>query len=144
MTKITVTAEVRPSENEAKVLIAISNFFDFENLKSEKKEYSKLIIAESKTLRSLEKLHKALREERILDVARKYLRKGMSSDSITFMLHKQSAAVGVVSFVDDEKESPLGPIVFYIEYKKPEEVIDWLAPRTSKGIPLWDNPIPED
>ncbi|ARM76411.1 RNA-binding domain-containing protein [Acidianus manzaensis] len=143
MTKITVTAELRPSENEAKVLLAISNFFDFEYLRREKIQYE-VIIAESKTLRSLEKFHKALREERILDVARKYLRKGMSDDSITFMLHKQAAAIGRLSFVDDEKESPLGPIVFHIEYRKPEEVIDWLAPRTSKGVPLWNNSIPDD
>lgn len=144
MTKIYVTTELRPSEKEEKVIQAISNFFAYETVRKEKRDEIEIIICESRTLKSLEKLHRALRNERILDVARKYLKRGTSGNSITFMLHKQAAAVGVVSFVDDERESPLGPIIVRIEHKNPEEVIDWLAPRTSRGVPLWENEIPED
>ncbi|MDT7901417.1 RNA-binding domain-containing protein [Acidianus ambivalens] len=145
MTKIVVTAEVRPSEDESKVLTAIANFFDYEKITKEKRgDYIVVIVEESRTLKSLQKFHDALREEKILDVARKYLRRGISDNSISFMLHKQAAAIGVISFVDDERESPLGPISFYIEHKNPNEVVDWLAPRTAKGHPLWENKIPED
>lgn len=144
MTKVVVTAEVRPSENEEKVIQAINNFFLYDSIRKEKKDDYEILICESNSLKSLEKLHRALRNERILDVARKYLKRGISGNIITFMLHKQAAAVGVLSFVDNEKESPLGPITVYIEYRNPEEVIDWLAPRTAKGVPLWENKIPED
>ncbi|BAB65963.1 RNA-binding domain-containing protein [Sulfurisphaera tokodaii] len=144
MTKIIIEVEVRPSEDENKVLQAIRNLFDFENLKEEKSGYTKILVAESHTLLSLQKFHRKLREERILDAARKYLTKNLIGNVITFMLNKQAAAVGKISFVDDEKESPLGPIKVTIEYKDPQALIDWLTPKTAKGVPLWENPIPSD
>ncbi|BFH74147.1 RNA-binding domain-containing protein [Sulfurisphaera javensis] len=144
MTKITIEVEVRPSEDYNKVLQAIRNFFDFDNLREENKGYIKIILAESHSLQSLEKFYKRLREERILDAARKYLTKGTIGNIITFMLNKQAAAVGRISFVDSENESPLGPIKVTIEHKDPQAVIDWLTPRTAKGVPLWENPIPSD
>jgi len=144
MTRVAVEAEVRPSENKDKVLQAMLNFFDFERISEEKVGISLVIIGESSTLRSLIKFHRALREEKILDSARKYLYKGINGNSISFMLHKQAAAVGRISFVDSENESPLGPIKVRIEYKDPQAVIDWLTPKTAKGVPLWENPIPQD
>ncbi len=144
MTKVTFRAEVRPSEDEDKVKVAILNFFDFEDIRVEEKPLGKVIVAEASSLSSLRKMHKVLREERILDAARKYLKRGISGKKVTFMLHKQAASVGVLSFVDDERESPLGPIEVTIEYDNPEEVVDWLAPKTSKGRPLWENPIPDE
>jgi predicted RNA binding protein with dsRBD fold (UPF0201 family) len=144
MTKITVMAEIRPSEDEDKIKVAIATFFDYEKISMEERGLNKLLIEEAYSLGSLKKFHKILREERILDVARKYLIKGIEDDTITFMLHKQAASVGIISFVDEEKESPLGPIIVTIEYKEPMKVIDWLAPKTSKGQPLWENPMPNE
>lgn len=144
MTKITIEVEVRPSEDENKVLKAVRNLFDFETLREEKIGYSKLLIAESHSVKSLERFYRKLREERILDAARKYLTRGTLGNIISFMLNKQAAAVGKISFVDSEKESPLGPIKVTIEYKDPQIIIDWLTPRTAKGVPLWENPIPSD
>ncbi len=144
MTKVTFVAEVRPSEDEDKVKVAIMNFFDFESIRVEEKPLGKVIFAEANSLSSLKKMHRVLREERILDAARKYLRRGIQGKKITFMIHKQAASVGVLSFVDDERESPLGPIEVTIEYENPEEVVDWLAPKTARGRPLWENPIPDE
>lgn len=143
MTRVVVRAEIRPSEDDDKVKVAIANFFTFKSLHIDQDRY-RVIVAESDELSSLSKLHRALREERILDAARKYLRRGLQDDRLQFMLHKQAAFVGRVTFVDDERESPLGPITFTIFHKDLEAIIDWLAPRTSKGRPLWDHPTPED
>ncbi|BCU70243.1 RNA-binding domain-containing protein [Stygiolobus caldivivus] len=144
MTRIIVEAEVRPSENKDKVLQAMLNFFDFERIKEEKVGISLVVIGESSTLKSLLRFHRALRDEKILDSARKYLYKGVSGNSISFMLNKQAAAVRRISFVDNENESPLGPIKVRIEYDDPQAVIDWLTPKTAKGVPLWENPIPQE
>ncbi|AWR99917.1 RNA-binding domain-containing protein [Metallosphaera hakonensis] len=143
MTRIVVTAEVRPSEDEDKVKVAIAHFFTFKSVKYEEGRF-RILVAESPTLASLTKLHRALREERILDAARKYLRRGMEGDRLTFMIHKQAASVGRLTFIDSENESPLGPITFTVFHRDLEAVVDWLAPRTSRGRPLWENPIPED
>ncbi|MCH4815153.1 MAG: RNA-binding domain-containing protein [Saccharolobus sp.] len=144
MVKVMVVAEVRPSEDVNKVLSAISNFFDFEKINTRKEGIIDILVLEARTLKSLLKFHRVLRNERILDSARKYLMKGIEGNTIAFMIHKQAAAVGVLSFVDSDKESPLGAIKFYIEYQNPKGVVDWLAPRTAHGVPLWDNPIPPD
>jgi len=144
MTRVVVEVEVRPSEDKDKVLQAMLNFFDFERISEEKVGISLVIIGESSTLRSLMRFHRALRDEKILDSARKYLYKGINGNSISFMLNKQAAAVRRISFVDSENESPLGPIKVRIEYKDPQTVIDWLTPKTAKGVPLWENPIPQE
>lgn len=144
MTKVIVQVEVRPSEDENKVLQAVRNLFDFENFREEKIGYNKVLIMESSTIRSLERFYRKLREERILDAARKYLMRGVIGNVISFMLNKQAAAVGKISFVDSEGESPLGPIKVTIEYKDPQILVDWLTPKTSKGVPLWENPMPAD
>ena len=143
MTRIVVTAEIRPSEDEDKVKVAVANFFSFKSSNVEEGKF-RLFVAESDTLSSLSKFHRVLREERILDAARKYLRRGIEGDRLTFMIHKQAAYVGKITFVDSENESPLGPITYTVFHRDLEAVVDWLAPRTSRGRPLWDNPMPED
>lgn len=142
MTRVIVKAELRPSEDEEKVINAIKNFFDFERVRKEKYGFYEMIIAEANSLHSILKVHRILREERILDAARKYLIKGISGNTITFMIHKQAAAVNRLTFVDSERESPLGPIMFIIEHERPMDVVDWLAPKTMNGVPLWEKPIP--
>ncbi|MEM0263470.1 MAG: RNA-binding domain-containing protein [Saccharolobus sp.] len=144
MTRIVVTSDVRPSEDLNKVLNSIANFFTYDKMDIRKEGIIQILVLESSTLKSLLKLHRALRNERILDSARKYLFKGIEGNSINFMIHKQAAAIGVLSFVDSDNESPLGAINFYIQHSNPQLVIDWLAPKTSHGVPLWDNPIPSD
>ncbi|MCQ4350305.1 MAG: hypothetical protein NO126_05535, partial [Sulfolobales archaeon] len=96
------------------------------------------------SLKGLQKLHKMLREERILDSARKHLLNGLEGDKLVFMLNKQVAFVGKVVFADSDRESPLGPIKITVESKNPLAVVDWLAPKTAKGVPLWENPMPNE
>ncbi len=70
--------------------------------------------------------------------------KSIVGSRITFMLNKQVAAIGKLSFIDKEHESPLGPIKVTIDYKDPVIVVDWLTPKTAKGVPLWENAIPPE
>lgn len=134
--------EVRPSEVRDKVLKAVSNFFDHEELREETKGLGVSLIAEASSLRSLIKLHSALRQQRILDAARKHMLNGRTANTVSFMLHKQAAAVGKLSFVDVESESPCGPIRVFILHDNPTGVIEWLAPKTSRGVPIREIPMP--
>ena len=70
--------------------------------------------------------------------------KGLRGNTIVFKIHKQAAYVGKISFIDDDRESPLGAITFTIETSDPERLIDWLAPKTSMGKPLWEIEMPRD
>ncbi|MET1101534.1 MAG: RNA-binding domain-containing protein [Pyrodictiaceae archaeon] len=142
MVKIRVEVEVRPTEDENKVRRSLLNVFEPDTIRREKYGDRILLVAESRSFRSLRKLHNLLRREKILDAARSYLLKGVSENTIMFKLNKQAAYMGRLSFVDMDVEAPMGPILFIIEAEKPMEVIDWLAPPTRMGKPIYEKEEP--
>ncbi|BEP17795.1 RNA-binding domain-containing protein [Pyrofollis japonicus] len=145
MARVRVEAEVRPTEDVERVKKAILNVFmpDIIHVEDLGGGYQ-LVVAESYSLRGLVKLHEKLRMERILDAARSYMLRGIDRGLLVFKLNKQAAFVGRVSLVDLDAEAPLGPIVFTIEHSDPRAVVDWLAPPTKMGRPIYENPMPED
>ncbi len=145
MPKIRVEVEIRPTEDPEKVKKALRNVFDPDRIRIEERGNGyKILIAESYSYRSLLKLHDLIRRERILDAARSMLRKGVMGNMLVFKINKQAALQNHLSFVESDAESPLGPITFIIETENPYEVIDWLAPKTSRGRPLWEREMPKD
>lgn len=143
---IRIESEIRPTESESKVYKAISNLFDVDLCSKRVLELPnlfRLYVIECDNVKVLEKFRQALWRQRILDTARSYMMKKMAGNVVQIKLNKQAAYVGVVSFVDSDSESPLGPINVVISSSKIEELIDWLAPRTSKGKPLWEIDMPE-
>lgn len=123
---------MNPTEDPEKVKKAIQNIAPTSTFKISSHYNVSTIIAEAEDKTALAKLHALLRQERILDAARKVLRSGASGKNITFYLNKQVAYAGHVSFCAPQGESPLGPIKFEISCDDPRQVIDWLAPRTVK------------
>ncbi len=138
-----VKTELRPTEDEAKVIKALKNLFEFEKLEVIEGYPYKVVIGESKNIASLKKLHSILRQERILDAVRNVLIKSKSGSTVEFKLHKQSAYVGHVSLITYDSESPLGPIVVTISSDKIDEIIEWLTPKTVSGHPIYERPMPE-
>jgi predicted RNA binding protein with dsRBD fold (UPF0201 family) len=145
MLLVRVEAEVRPTEDVEKVKKAVLNLLDLDKVDVvDLGSTYKLIVGESKDITSLIKLHRLLRIERILDTARNLMFKSLvGGNTVVLKLHKQAAYVGKVSLVTHDDESPLGPITLTITSDKIREVIDWLAPKTSRGRPLWEAPIPK-
>ncbi|BES81056.1 RNA-binding domain-containing protein [Pyrodictium abyssi] len=145
MARVRVEAEARPTEDVEKVKRAILNVFAPDRLWVEDlgRGY-RLVVAESYSLRGLLRLHERLRRERILDAARGYMLRGIDRGVLVFRLNKQAAYVGRVSLVDMDAEAALGPITFIVEHRDPRAVVDWLAPPTRMGRPLYENPMPED
>jgi predicted RNA binding protein with dsRBD fold (UPF0201 family) len=139
-----IEAEVRPTEDINKVLRAVSNFFTVETHSIVEAVPYPRLIAESRNIKSLLKLHTMLRQDRVLDAARKVFESGIINDRVLrFKLHKQSAYAGHISFINSDEESPLGPIKVSVESDAIKEIVDWLAPKTSNGRPLWEKPIPK-
>jgi len=142
---IRIEAEVKPTEDVSKVLRAIKNIIDTENIKIEDigNEY-KVIIVEETNINSLKKLHSLLRRQKILDSARNILLRHLKGNSVEFKLNKQAVYQGVISFVESDTESPLGAITILITSPKINLIIDWLTPRTSRGKPIWEIEPPSD
>ncbi|GAB6947410.1 RNA-binding domain-containing protein [Vulcanisaeta sp. JCM 16161] len=142
--KAEVWVEVRPTEDEEKVRRALSNVFIYDEIRIEESEGKKYIVALGNGFKSLIKVHNLIKEQGIEDSARTVLMKGIDGNRVVFHLHKQAAYAGVLTFVTEENESPLGPITFIVETNDPKRLIDWLAPRTSRGRRLYEVQPPDD
>jgi predicted RNA binding protein with dsRBD fold (UPF0201 family) len=128
---VNIEAEINPTESEEKVKQAIENVFGSVQTKVQSIYKGGLVTAETKGIDSLAKLYNLLRRERIRDATRKILFEGLDEKTITFCLNKQVAYAGHVSFSEEDRESPLGPIRVKISCSNPRQLIDWLAPKTS-------------
>jgi len=139
-----VEIQIRPTEDQDKVLKALKNLFDLDDIRVEESGKFKKVIGVSDKVSSLKKFREKIWIQRILDTARSIMIRGSTENTIVFMLHKQAAYAGRVSFIENENESSLGPMIVRIETKAPREIIDWIAPKTSEGKPLWIKDMPTD
>ncbi len=132
--KVQVFAPVNPTEVHEKVEKAILNFFPI-SLKIQERTIP--MLYGDGGLESLRRLHLRLREERILDTARRLFLNGIQGDTTRFRLNKQVAFIGKLNFPAGEES--LGSI--YVEISADNEddlltIIDWLAPQTVDGEPV--------
>ncbi len=142
--RIRVRAPVYPTEDPDSVMRAVSQIYVCRlDARVDEKGYGE-VVGESSDPNCLLGLHRRIREQMIMDAARKYLARGRRGDRIVFMLHKQALYMGKLSFVDNESESPLGAVTVIIETPNTQEVIDWLAPKTRHGRPLWEKEPPPE
>jgi hypothetical protein len=129
---VQVEVEINPTEDQEKVKRAVENVIGTAEFEVKPKKRGSLLVAKTEGMEGLTKFHNLLRRERIRDAARGVLFGGLRGKSIVFYLNKQVAYVGHISFSQPTSESPLGPIKVQIRCGNPRELIDWLAPRTSK------------
>lgn len=132
MFKIVVETKLFPTEDKMKVSQALSNIIEGE-IKTKMYGQDIYLFIESSRPSDIQKLYDSLRQFRILDVARKQMRKGILGNATIFYLNKQVAYVKKINFAEEDGESPLGPIRVEIEHDKIEQLIDWLAPYTKNG-----------
>ncbi|MDI9619718.1 MAG: RNA-binding domain-containing protein [Candidatus Nezhaarchaeota archaeon] len=140
--KILAEVELRPTEDEAKVKSALLNIMTPCRLSINERGSSKVLVAEAESPGALEKLHVKLRRQQILDAARAMMLSYSNKDKVLFYLHKQAAFMDVVAFCQPEGESPLGSIKVEITGVDAKAVVDWLAPPTLKGKPLFEGGPP--
>ncbi|MGV8143810.1 MAG: RNA-binding domain-containing protein [Methanothermobacter sp.] len=113
---------IHPTEDLDKVIEALSNIFDYEELEIDDDQI--VVTGEDE---SLLKLKEALEKRKIRNTARKIMIKGSHDKFVFFKLNKQAAFSGVVNFTEDNL-SPLGEITVKIETDNVEGFIDWIAP----------------
>lgn len=130
MLKLRVEAEIRPTEDPTKVEAAMKKIFPTLQLSTA----GNFLVGESTEVGALDRLHQLLRLQMILDSARSIMHRGRQGNVVGFMLNKQVATVGKLSFTNGE--SPLGPILVTLEAPDIDRLIDYLAPRTREGKPI--------
>ncbi len=119
--EIIVQTYVNPSEDLEKVTSAIKNIFPDSNviLKDSKLQFS------TKKLEELKKIKDQIRSRSTISVLKKVLYNNQHMNLTWFLLNKQAAFSGVVVIVEEEDESPLGPIKITIKNQDIEETINW-------------------
>ena len=128
--RLRIEAEVKQTEAREKVEAAIKQIFPTLELSL----IGSSLVGESTRMESLDRLHELLRQQAIRDSARSVMLRSRRGNVVQFMLNRQVAFVGKVSFTGGE--SPLGPIVVTLEAPDIERLIDYLAPRTREGKPI--------
>ena len=128
--RLRVEAEVKPTEAREKVEAAIKQIFPTLELSL----IGSSLVGESTRMESLDRLHELLRQQAIRDSARSVMLRSSRGNVVRFMLNRQVASVGRVSFTGGE--SPLGPIVVTLEVPDIERLVDYLAPHTREGKPI--------
>ncbi len=119
--EIIVQAYVNPSEEIEKVNFAIKNVFpDSTLILKDNKLYTS-----TKKLEVLKKVKDQIRSKSTLSVLKKILFSNQTMNTTWFLLNKQAAFSKVVALIEDEDESPLGPIKITIRNQNTEEIINW-------------------
>jgi predicted RNA binding protein with dsRBD fold (UPF0201 family) len=77
---------------------------------------------------SLAILYEQVRSRSAMGVLRRMLLDNRAGDSTWFLLNKQAATAGIAAVIEDQQESPLGPIRVTISCEELGTLIDWLAP----------------
>jgi predicted RNA binding protein with dsRBD fold (UPF0201 family) len=143
---VEVTAPVNDTEVTDRVADAILNVFPNADVEwsvprtdedasgdSRGRRHGELIA----TTHTLDRFAERLREQEILDTARRQLLEDRRGDTITFRLKKQAAFEGVVNFaVGDPAE--LGDLHVGVRVHEPdvETFVRSLAPPTEGGVPV--------
>ena len=120
--KIEMFCTVNPSESIEKIEKAISNIFPYSIINN-----SNLTIhAQSKELRSFEKIYQFIHNNKLQKNYLRSLEDHLQDDTTWFYLNKQAAFVEQIAICEESNESPLGPIKVTITSSNIDVIIDWL------------------
>lgn len=123
--EIKVEATVNPSEDANKVISAIANVIDG---CSPGFRYGSRVIGKAVGSEPLGLLYEQVRSRSAMGVLRRMLLDNRTGSSTWFLLNKQAATAGIAAIIEEEQESPLGPIKVTISCEELDRVTDWLVP----------------
>ena len=121
--KIEMSCPINPSEDPAKVEKAIANIFPYSIIKYE----NFTMLAQSKELRSFEKIYETIHTNQSQKTYSRNLEDNLENDATWFFLNKQAAFVEKVAICDEPEESPLGPIKVILTSSNIDGIINWIV-----------------
>ena len=121
--KIEMFCTVNPSESIEKIEKAISNIFPYSIINNNNLS----INAQSKQLRSFEKIYQFIHNNKLQKNYLRSLEDHLQDDTTWFYLNKQAAFVEQIAICEESDESPLGPIKVSITSSNIDAIIDWIV-----------------
>jgi uncharacterized protein len=126
--ELKVEAPVNSSEDPQKVIDAITNVV---GRCSPEFRYGRRVVGRATGAEPLSILYEQVRSRSAMGVLRRMLLDNRAGDSTWFLLNKQAATAGIAAVIDEEQESPLGPIRVTISCEELDALVDWLVPEAS-------------
>jgi predicted RNA binding protein with dsRBD fold (UPF0201 family) len=123
--EVIVRAMVNPTESAEKVDRSIRNMLGDIDLSPENRGGNRYLVGYLVGIESLENLKAQIRKERVREAARSLFTRIADNNRLSFVLNKQAAFVGRLSFYVSG-EAPLGPIQIIIRGDM-KAVIDFLC-----------------
>jgi predicted RNA binding protein with dsRBD fold (UPF0201 family) len=123
--EVKAEAPVNPSEDPQKVMDAISRVVD--GCMPEFR-YGSRAIGKATGSEPLSTIWEHVRSRSAMGVLRRMLQDNRAGSSTWFLLNKQAASAGIVVVIEDEQESPLGPIRVTVNCEELDALTEWLAP----------------
>ena len=124
---VKVEAPVNPSEDPQKVIGAVESVIE---RCSPEFRYGSRVIGRGSGSEPFSLLYEQIRSRSAMGVLRRMMVDNRAGDSTWFLLNKQAATAGIAAVIEDEQESPLGPIRVTVSCEELDSVIDWLVPET--------------
>jgi len=121
--KIEMFCTINPSESIEKIEQAISNIFPYSIINNN--NFS--INAQSKELRSFEKIYQFIYNNNLQKNYLRSLEDNLRDDTTWFYLNKQAAFVEQIAICEESNESPLGPIKVILTSSNIDAIIDWIV-----------------
>ena len=121
--KIEMFCTINPSESIEKIEKAISNIFPYSIINNN--NFS--INAQSKELRSFEKIYHFIHNNNLQKNYLRSLEDNLQDDTTWFYLNKQAAFVEQIAICEESDESPLGPIKVTLTSSNIDAIIDWIV-----------------
>lgn len=125
--ELKVEAAVNPSEHSQKVIDAIANVVA---RCSPEVSFRSRVVGRAVGIDSLAIVYEQVRSRAAMGVLRRMLIDNRAGDSTWFLLNKQAATAGIAAVIEDEQESPLGPIRVTIRCEELDVLVDWLVPES--------------
>ncbi|MEW5839986.1 RNA-binding domain-containing protein [Nitrososphaera sp.] len=122
---VKVEAAVNPSEDPQKVIDAVASVVGG---CSPEFRYGSRVMGRAQGADSLSKIYEQVRSRSAMGVLRRMMLDNRAGTGTWFLLNKQAAAAGIVVVIEDEQESPLGPIRVSINCEELDALTDWLVP----------------
>jgi predicted RNA binding protein with dsRBD fold (UPF0201 family) len=125
--EIKVEAPVNPSEDPQKVIGAIEMVIE---RCSPEFRYGSRAIGRAMGSEPLSIIYEQVRSRSAMGVLRRMLLDNRAGISTWFILNKQAATAGIAAVIEDEQESPLGPIRVTINCEDLDALTNWLVPES--------------
>lgn len=126
--ELKVEAPVNSSEDPQKVIDAVTNVVE---RCSPEFRYGSRVVGRATGAEPLSILYEQVRSRSAMGVLRRMLLDNRAGDSTWFLLNKQAATAGIAAVIEEEQESPLGPIRVAISCEELDALVDWLVPEAS-------------